>query len=265
MCLICLLSQREYKPIWEDIDKVRREDIVTFEQYATEYWAKHSQYNEREGFPCEDTIQLTQEFLHNKLEVLKNWKQNFWELEVDSWNQFSFVECSNLYIAACYGLKICMQRVLINDYKLNSDINIQGGFYGSVIQAAAAKGYKEIVELSLQHSANVNLQCGNFGTAIIAAASGGHEGIVEYLVQHGAEVNLQGGNFRTAIAEAASGGHQDIVEYLVQHGADINLQDINLQGGKYGTAVAAAASEGYQNIVEYLLQHGAVLNLQGGD
>ncbi|KAJ3964751.1 hypothetical protein EV361DRAFT_976371 [Lentinula raphanica] len=58
MCLICLLSQREYKPIWKDINKASREDIVTFEQYATQYWAKHSQYNEREEFPCEDTITL---------------------------------------------------------------------------------------------------------------------------------------------------------------------------------------------------------------
>ncbi|KAJ3963818.1 hypothetical protein EV361DRAFT_813010, partial [Lentinula raphanica] len=170
MCLICLLSQRKYKPIWKNARWVRREDIVTFEQYATEYWAKHSQYNEREEFPDEDTIKLSQEFFHNELEVLKNWKQNFWELEVDSWNDSSFEQCSNLYIAACYGLKICMQRVLIDNYELDSDINTQGGFYGSVIQAAAAQGYKEIVELILQHGANVNLQSGYFGTAIAAAA-----------------------------------------------------------------------------------------------
>ncbi|KAJ3769791.1 ankyrin repeat-containing domain protein [Lentinula raphanica] len=279
MCLICLLSQREYKPIWKYIHKARREDIVTFEQYATEYWAKHTQYNEREEFPCEDTIKLTQEFFHNKLGVLKYWKQNLWELEVDDWNWVSFVECSNLYIAACYGLTICMQRVLIDDCQLDSDINTQGGFYGSVIQAAAAKGYKEIVKLVLQHDADVNLQGGYFGTAIAAAAVKGHQEIVEYLVQHGADINLQGGQYGTAVAAAASEdinlqggdsataiaaaafeGHQDIVEYLFQHGADINLQ-----GGQYGTAVGAAASEGHQDVVECLVQHGADINLQGGD
>ncbi|KAJ3767408.1 ankyrin repeat-containing domain protein [Lentinula raphanica] len=290
MCLICLLSQKEYKPIWENVHRVRREDIVTFEQYATEYWAKHSQYNEREEFPCEDTIQLTQEFLHNESGVLKNWKQNFWELDIiDSWKKFSFVQCSNLYIAACYGLKICMQRVLIDNYELDSDINTQGGFYDSVIQAAAAKGYQEIVELILQHGADINLQGGYYGTAVAAAALMGHQNIVEYLVQHGADINPQGGKYEPAIVAAVSEGHQNIVEYLVQHGADINLQsgyyetaiaaaasggyqdiveylvqhDINLQGGNVGTAIAAASSRGFPNIVKYLVQHGANVNLQG--
>ncbi|KAJ3765093.1 ankyrin repeat-containing domain protein [Lentinula raphanica] len=154
---------------------------------------------------------------------------------------------------------------------------IQGGFYDSVIQAAAAKGFKDIVELILQHGGDVNLPGGAFGTAIIAAAFEGHQGIVEYLVQHGADVNLElhfqqqqrevtkvllnilsnmGSGFETAIAAAASEGHQDI----------------NLQGGLYGTAIAAAVfrnaiatSEGHKNIIQYLLRHGAVLNLQDGD
>ncbi|KAJ3832602.1 ankyrin repeat-containing domain protein, partial [Lentinula raphanica] len=290
MCLIYLLGQREYKPIWKDVYWMRRKNIVTFEQYAIQYWGKHSQYNEQEEFPCEDTIQLTQEFLHNK----KNWKQIFWEDEIEIPRYSSLVTCSNLYIAACYGLKRCMQKVLIDDYTLDSDINVaQGGFYSSVIQAAAAEGYKEIVELVLQHGADVNIQGGGFGTAIVAAAFKGLQDIVECLVQQGADINFQGKYYGTAIAAAANKGHQGIVEYLVQHGADINLYgdicntaitaaalgghqnvveylaqhgaNINLKGDSdYGTVLEVAASKGYQDIVEYLIQHGANINLKGG-
>ncbi|KAJ3756024.1 ankyrin repeat-containing domain protein [Lentinula raphanica] len=269
MCLICLLSQREYKPIWGDLKWVTSQDIVTFEQYATEYWAKHCQYNEREEFPYEDTIQLTQEFLHNELGVLENWKQNFQDLEFYIWNEFPFWQRSNLYIAAFFGLKTYMQRVLINDLKLDSDrfkryqmkltskdINTQGGFHG-VIQAAAVKGHKDIVELILRHGADINFHGDIYGTAITAAVLGGHQDVVEYLVQHGANINLKVVIYGTALAAAALKGHQNVVEYLVQCGANINLQGDN-------TAIGAAAYGGHQGIIEYLLQHGADINLQGG-
>ncbi|KAJ3818482.1 hypothetical protein F5880DRAFT_1491299, partial [Lentinula raphanica] len=254
MCLICLLSQREYKPIWKNVRWVRRENIVTFEQYATEYWAKHSQYNERGESPCEELTQLSQEFLDNALEMFKNCKQNFWEVSDNSVGKVVFVECSNLQVAAFFGMKICIQQILIDIHRLDSDINAQEGYYGSAIQAAAAEGYKDIVECLLQHCADINLQGGNYGTAIAVAAFGGHQDVVEYLVQHGC---LRNAHFPQCFLALLSIGHQDIVEYLVQHGADVNLQ-----GGVFGTAIAAAAFWGHQGIIEYLVQHGADINLQ---
>ncbi|KAJ3767410.1 ankyrin repeat-containing domain protein [Lentinula raphanica] len=263
MCLICLLSEREYKPIWGNVHWVERENIVTFEQYATEYWAKHSQYNERGECPYEELTQLSQEFLNNELGMFKNWKENFWEFHNNNYtirNKFIFVKCSNLQVAAFFGMKICIQQILIDIHRLDSDINAQEGYYGSAIQAAAAEGYKDIVECLLQHGADINLQGGHYGTAIAAAAFGGHQDVVEYLVQHGADINLQGGYFGTAIVAAAVRGHQHVVEYLVQHGADINLQ-----GGNHPTAIAAAAFWGHQDVVEYLVEHGADINSQGGN
>ncbi|KAJ3755928.1 hypothetical protein EV360DRAFT_72446 [Lentinula raphanica] len=230
--------QREYKPIWGDIDWLRRQDIVTFEQYATEYWAKHSQYNERGESPCEDLSELSQAFLSSNLQIFDNWKQNLWEFN-GSGSVFVFVQCSNLQVAAFFGMKICM-------FKKWDTMAMQ------------------FKQQQLKHGAEVNLQGGHFGTAITAAAFWGYQDVVEYLVQHGANINLQGGHFGTAITAAAYRGHQDIVEYLVQHGADINLQDINLQSGDVGAALAAAASRGHQGIVEYFVQHSADINLQSG-
>ena len=49
-------------------------------------------------------------------------------------------------------------------------MNAEGGEYGSALQAASAKGNKEIIELLLERGVDVNLPGGRFGNALQAAS-----------------------------------------------------------------------------------------------
>ena len=152
------------------------------------------------------------------------------------------------------------KKVVEQLLQAGADVNLQGGKYGTALQAASCKGYEKVVEQLLQAGADVNLQGGGYGTALQAASCEGYEKVVEQLLQAGADVNLQGGEYGTALQAASCRGHEKVVEQLLQAGADVNLQ-----GGGYGTALQAASCEGYEKVVEQLLQAGADVNLQGGD
>jgi ankyrin repeat protein len=67
-----------------------------------------------------------------------------------------------------------------------ADVNAQGGFYGSALQAASAQGRLKVVEMLLQKGADVNAQCGHYGNALQAASVEEREEVVEMLLQKGA-------------------------------------------------------------------------------
>jgi ankyrin repeat protein len=80
----------------------------------------------------------------------------------------------------------------------------QGGRYRTALQAASAKGHKEVVEILRDKGANVNIQNGEYGTALQAASEGGHKEIVEMLLGKGADVNAEGGYYGTALQVASA-------------------------------------------------------------
>ncbi|KAJ6035948.1 hypothetical protein N7540_000227 [Penicillium herquei] len=106
-----------------------------------------------------------------------------------------------------------------------------------------------IVKLLLEHGADVNAQGGWYGTPLQAAAFGGYLEIVKLLLEHGAEVNAQVGQYGTALQAATSGGYPEVVKLLLEHGADVNIK-----GGQYGSALLAAVSRGRMGIVQVLLE-----------
>ncbi|EUC44174.1 hypothetical protein COCMIDRAFT_98946, partial [Bipolaris oryzae ATCC 44560] len=53
--------------------------------------------------------------------------------------------------------------------------------------AASARGYKKIVQILLNASANVNLKGRLYSSALQAASAGGHEKIVQMLLDAGAD------------------------------------------------------------------------------
>jgi hypothetical protein len=120
------------------------------------------------------------------------------------------------------------------------------------LHAAAYMGLLERVQLLLESGADVNFQGGYHGTALQAACIRAHEVIVKLLLKNGAEVNLQGGDYGTALQAACEGGHEAIVKLLLENGADVNLQ-----GGYYGTAMKAAQQKYHTDIVKLLLEYGA--------
>jgi hypothetical protein len=140
-----------------------------------------------------------------------------------------------------------------------ADINTQGGRYGSVLQAAVAEGSTDTIMLLLNHGADVNAPAGYLGTALQGAAAQGSKDIVALLLRHGADVNAQGGNYSTALQAAVAQRSTDIAALLLDHGANVNAL-----GGYYSTALQEAAAQGFTDIVALLLDHGAEVNTQSG-
>jgi ankyrin repeat protein len=160
-----------------------------------------------------------------------------------------------LQAASALGRKDIVQ-ILVD---AGADVNIQGGYLGNALQAASDRGYKEIVQTLVDAGADVNVQGGDYSTALQAASACGHKDIVQILVDAGANVNVQGGDCNTALLAASANGYKDIVQTLVDAGADINIQ-----GGIYNNALQAASAYGHEDIVQILVDAGADINIQGG-
>jgi ankyrin repeat protein len=52
---------------------------------------------------------------------------------------------------------------------------VQGGHYGNALQAASAKGYRQVVKMLLDKGADVNAQGRFYGNALQGASDKGHE------------------------------------------------------------------------------------------
>ena len=120
-----------------------------------------------------------------------------------------------------------------------ANVNAEGGWYGSALQAASSKNWQgtlvwspadnaptvhpgnsfKTVELLLSNGANVNAQSGKYGNALQAASAGGHFIIVELLLSNGADVKATGGPHGTALKAAKHFGHQEVVKLLQSRGA----------------------------------------------
>jgi hypothetical protein len=108
-----------------------------------------------------------------------------------------------------------------------ADVNAQGGWYGTALQAASLYGHTEVATLLIERGADVNAQGGQFGTALQAASFHGHTGVATLLIERGADVNAQGGQYGNALQAASSRGHSGIATLLINCSTDMNTQ-----GGK---------------------------------
>ncbi|KAJ7166318.1 ankyrin repeat-containing domain protein [Mycena crocata] len=68
-----------------------------------------------------------------------------------------------------------------------ADVNIQGGYYGTALQAAAKAGDVLTVQLLLKAGADFKAEGGKYGSAVQAAEERGHTEIVQLLVEAGAD------------------------------------------------------------------------------
>jgi ankyrin repeat protein len=185
-------------------------------------------------------------------------------------------DCPEIHVAAYYG-HLHMVKLLIEH---GSDMNVQGGYYGSALYAASMNGHKDVVQLLIEYGADVNgherstsqaledagwndmlqllsdigvpskMKAGHHGSALHVASVIGHQEIVQLLIKHGADVNVQRGYYGTALQAASGAGHKHIVQLLIEHGADANAK-----GGHHGSALQAALDIGHEDIVQLLIEH----------
>ncbi|KAJ7444039.1 ankyrin repeat domain-containing protein [Mycena latifolia] len=196
---------------------------------------------------------------------------------------------SALSVTVFYGY-IEMAQLLVKKYGAN--VNCQGGFYGTALQAASAWGHQSVARFLIEEGADVNALGGHYGTALQAASAGGHESVARFLIEKGADGNAQGGRCGTALQAASEGGHESIARFLIEMGADENANggrfetalktascgghelvarflvemgaDVNAQGGHLGTALQAASVGGHELVARFLIDKGADINAQGG-
>lgn len=162
---------------------------------------------------------------------------------------------SALSAAASEGHIAIVKTILQQGADVNdgcSDVNDGCGDYGSALKAAICSPNENIklVQILLDAGADIHLQGGGFGTALQAAAYKGSEEIVIALLERGADPNVISGTYGTALGAAASQGHEQIVQVLLEHGADLTVE-----AGNYGNSIWATAYHGQGHIVRKLLRY----------
>lgn len=245
ICLAYLSLLDERRPIGE----TRAEFPLA--QYSAQYWMDHAMPAEVEK-EVEGSIL---NFFLRQREAYKVWGKLF---DPDTPFHGGFPTYKNmatpLYYASLAGLNRTAKLLLDNE----ADVNAQGGFYCSALQASSARGHREIVQLLLNYGADVNAQGGEHGNALQAASAEGHEEIVQLLLDNGADINAQGGECTTALLAALAEGHDEIARLLLNNGAD-DTQDLWC-----GNALQTASINGYKEIMQLLLDYGADVNAPGG-
>ncbi|OTA04300.1 hypothetical protein A9Z42_0048730 [Trichoderma parareesei] len=133
----------------------------------------------------------------------------------------------------------------------------------------------EVVRMLLARGANVNVQGGKYGTALQAACAGEDThrsmGIFRLLLERGADVHARGGFYGNAWHAAAaqladSECQNDVLQQLLDLGVDIN----DAGGKQHPTALHAALAlnswmdHRWSARIEFLLHHGADANLEAG-
>jgi len=169
----------------------------------------------------EKYVNYDQVKLNSKLENL---------LKQDFFNRFKLEEAVKLIIA---GANINLQ--------INCNLN--------TLILATCYGYKDIVELLLNHKdIDINIKDNSGYTALMFIVVQGYKDIVELLLNHkNIDVNIKDDKGYTALMWAARRGHKDIVELLLNKGADINAKD-----NDDNTALMIAYKNGYKDIFKLI-------------
>jgi ankyrin repeat protein len=162
--------------------------------------------------------------------------------------------------------------------RLGVDVNQEGGFFGTALQAAAFTWSIRKVQRLLEHGARVttNIPESRFGTALHAAASSCSVEIVQMLLDKGADLHAKSGIRGTAILAAAAGPalpyhYARMVKFLLEKGANINDQCEETGTILQSAMVSSFSGEGKRNrygeeqaqigdVLPILLKHKADIN-----
>ena len=172
---------------------------------------------------------------------------------------------TTLMFAASKGYKDIVEMLI----KAGVDVNAQDTNNWTALTFAIQGDYKEVVKILLDNGAKYYLSSKFvqenvfiFPPLIFAAAKGYKE-IVEMLIAAGADVNTQVDSGETALMLASQHGHLEVVKILLVHGADATLQD---KGGITALLVSIITTgseikESHKGVLELLFKAGASLEV----
>ncbi|KAK6333672.1 hypothetical protein TWF730_003856 [Orbilia blumenaviensis] len=152
-----------------------------------------------------------------------------------------------LGVASYYRFEGLVEKLL----EAGADPNGRGGYFGSVLQSAAAGGSKKIAEILVTSGANIWKVGGRWKTALGAAARYGHDDVVSLLLNGQLDIATISALSGSALYEAVLEGEVKIVNKLLDAGADINMW------GLTSTPLYTAVSKGFVELVQILLNRGA--------
>jgi ankyrin repeat protein len=156
-------------------------------------------------------------------------------------------------LVATHGNQIDAARVLI---EAGADVNKKDFINDSPYLYAGARGFHEILVMTLENGADLKSTNRYGGTALIPACERGHVENVRTLIEAGVEVDHVNKLGWTALLEAIvlnDGGpvHREIVKLLIEGGADVNLPD-----GQGKSPLTLARERGFAEISALLEQAG---------
>ncbi|EXF78839.1 pfs domain-containing protein [Colletotrichum fioriniae PJ7] len=169
----------------------------------------------------EDVATLIISFLHSE-EALSRWSYLI-ETDLYGSNGLDIPVGSALYYACLGGLVIVTTSIIdtgidVNAQKLllerDADVNVEGGEFGTALQAASYNGRVDMVRLLLESNAMVDTQ----------GAYGGNERIVKRLLGIAADINAPGGKFGSTLQAACLPGYKEILMVLVGRCADVDTK-----------------------------------------
>ncbi|KFZ17274.1 hypothetical protein V501_01833 [Pseudogymnoascus sp. VKM F-4519 (FW-2642)] len=142
-----------------------------------------------------------------------------------------------------------------------------GGDDGPALQIAAYEGYKDIVQILIDHGASLEDSTGIYGGPAQAAVLGDHIDILKIVLAAGTNVNMMAGLSTEYISDVALSGSPiqaavfcsniPMANFLLGHGADPNLwRNVNGRKGMMAP-LSMAAKNGNLDLVNRLLDAGA--------
>ncbi|BCS19896.1 uncharacterized protein APUU_20328A [Aspergillus puulaauensis] len=246
---VCLayLSHLDDKISVDEIDRK-----YPFARFAARKWMEFAMVSEERSDVRSGIVQF-----FRSPQSYRTWRRLFnpeapWVTEASDLGDATTVA---LYDASLGGLWRTVMALSSKDQY----VDIEGGMYGSALQAASSRGHVMIAGVLLDDGARVNpADTGIYGCPLHAAAAEGHAELVSVLIRRGAATDRQIPGYGTALQVASAAGHTVVVDVLLEQGAAVNAV-----GGRYGTALQAACSEGHVEVVEMLLADGADVNCSG--
>jgi ankyrin repeat protein len=139
----------------------------------------------------------------------------------------------------------------------SQDVNEQGGFYGTPLCAAAARGCLSAARALVKCGAHVDAAGGAGWSPLLWASDSGHLETSQLMLDLGADINFRDSLNRTPLSLASGKGHMEIAKLLLQHGADVNVW----QRGEGTVLIKALQREDFA-FAELLLKYRADVNSQ---
>ena len=158
------------------------------------------------------------------------------------WNQRNDFGQSGLYLAAAFGQKTIVQRLLHHGVQVNAS----GGRFGHPLHAACFRGDASIVETLLDHAADPKL---GSRSALEYALLADNENVALLLLDGRFEISNQA-EFDSVLQQAAETGCTDVVQFLQRKYASIYGDT----GSARCRAVEVAIFKGHMRLVEQYVQ-----------